>query len=65
MKKIREEGPCRKIRVLYGNMANKKNNNKITVTTKKFPKIYLDAGIANGGILFRQMPSLRMAVFDF
>ena len=46
-------------------MANKKNNNKITVTTKKFPKIYLDAGIANDGILLRQMPSLRTAVFDF
>ena len=38
------------MRVLYGNMVNKKNNNKITVTIKKIPKIYLDAGIVNGGI---------------
>ena len=43
-------------------MANKKNNNKITVRAKKFPKIYLDAGIADGGNCFRQKPSLRTAV---
>ena len=45
---------CNKIKGEKGEFCTEirqiKNKNKITVATKKFPKLYLNAGIANGGI---------------